>query len=143
MNEILEVAEKAARRAGQIMLTTSGKISDIKTKSNAADLVTESDIQCQSLIKEIILKHFPNDSFLGEEDVDAGSVASVNALEGMLSIQMKEKGSNDSKDNGDMGEVLIEEERMLWIVDPIGEFDIVQHNIIAIHISADISHYLH
>ena len=106
LNHVLQVAEFAARRAGEVMLATSGKISSVETKSNSADLVTQSDIQCQSVIKSVIDQYFPNDDFLGEEDVGAGSEASVSALEGVL----ERSGENNPKD-----------ERLLWVVDPIGE----------------------
>jgi fructose-1,6-bisphosphatase/inositol monophosphatase family enzyme len=48
---------------------------------NAADLrVIERDLECQRIIKEMIQMAFPTDKFLGEEDVDPGSLASSEAL---------------------------------------------------------------
>ena len=44
------------------------------------DLVTESDVKCQEVIKEIITKEFPNDKFMGEEDVDLSDDGSAVAL---------------------------------------------------------------
>ena len=85
LQRILRTIEYAAYEAGEITLATSGKISIQNTKANVRDLVTESDIQCQSLIKEIITKEFPNDLFLGEEDVCPGDVASSEALRDALS----------------------------------------------------------
>lgn len=79
------------------MLETSGKIAVKNEKANAKDLVTESDIQCQKLIEEILHQEFPDAHFLGEEDVDAGSDASQDAL----------------------GEVLQKGNGLLFIVDPI------------------------
>ena len=65
---------------------------------NARDLVTESDVECQRLIKEIILTEFPSDVFLGEEDVDLtssdNSFASSGALRKALGI-----GSDDGNDD--------------------------------------------
>ena len=45
LQNILQTAEKAAFKAGEIMIQTCGKISISKTKASAADLVTESDIE--------------------------------------------------------------------------------------------------
>ena len=98
--DILRIAEKAALEAGEIMKQTSGKISVSKTKANASDLVTESDIQCQKVIKDIVKEAFPNDIFLGEEDVETGTVESSNSLENALKA-MKET------------------DELLWVVDPI------------------------
>jgi len=107
--QVLQVAKNAAYRAGEIMKRTSGKIAVSKTKSNAADLVTESDIECQRVIKSIVMDSFPTDAFLGEEDVDSGRQASVEALMQALKCN-QENGANDSAMSG---------ERLLWIVDPI------------------------
>lgn len=87
------------------MKRTAGKIAVSDTKTNAADLVTESDLECQRVIEDIIRREFPRDTFLGEENVEAGSLASVSALGEALVC-------------GD-GDVEEEEERFLWIVDPI------------------------
>ncbi len=60
------------------------------TKTNSRDLVTESDIECQKIIKEVILGEFPMDVFLGEEDVDLssgnGSESSSGALRSALGL---------------------------------------------------------
>ena len=100
LEDILRIAEKAALEAGEIMKQTSGRISISKTKANAADLVTESDIQCQKVIKDIVKEAYPNDIFLGEEDVETGTVESSNSLENALKA-MKET------------------DELLWVVDPI------------------------
>lgn len=77
---MLTTIESAAYAAGEIALQTSGKISIKSTKTNIRDLVTESDVKCQEVIKEIITKEFPSDKFLGEEDVDLSGDGSVVAL---------------------------------------------------------------
>lgn len=100
MQNVIRTAEEAALKAGEIMRATSGNIAVSKTKMNAADLVTESDLECQRIIKEMIQMAFPTDDFLGEEDVDPGSLASSEALTNAI--------VNDSDD-----------ETLLWIVDPI------------------------
>ncbi len=116
LQNILQTAEKAAYEAGKIMNQTSGKIAVKDTKTNLADLVTESDYECQRVIKEVITRDCPNDYFLGEEDVEPGSFASSAALE--KALKMSSKSSDDSPDNAssDGDEV---DERFLFVVDPI------------------------
>ena len=87
MKKILHTIEKAAYSAGEIALSTAGKIAVQDTKANAKDLVTESDVKCKQLIKDIILNDFPNDVFLGEEGIDLSgdsSSASSDALKEAL-----------------------------------------------------------
>lgn len=98
---VLHLAEDAARRAGEIMKSTTGRIASLDQKSNVRDLVTESDIACQQVIFSTINAVRPNDVFLGEESVNSGSEASINALRQAL------------KSNGG------DNDRLLWIVDPI------------------------
>jgi myo-inositol-1(or 4)-monophosphatase len=99
---ILHLAEDAATRAGSIMRATTGRISSTQTKSNVRDLVTESDVASQQIIFSTINAVRPNDVFLGEEAVDPGSEASIEALRQALI-------TNDDDDD----------DRLLWIVDPI------------------------
>eukprot|EP00804_Cyclotella_cryptica_P002044 CCRYP_017852-RB/>CCRYP_017852-RB protein AED:0.05 eAED:0.05 QI:66/1/1/1/1/1/3/842/224 len=74
LQHVLTTIENAAYSAGEVTLATAGKIAVKSTKANIRDLVTESDVQCQMLIKEIIMSEFPGDLFLGEEDVNIGGV---------------------------------------------------------------------
>ena len=106
MQKVIRTAEEAALKAGELMRATSGNIAVSKTKMNVADLVTESDLECQRIIKELIQINFPADDFLGEEDVDAGSLASSKALYNAI--------ANESKDDHDH-----DHDNLLWIVDPI------------------------
>ena len=112
LEHVLHIIERAAYLAGEIALSTAGKIAVKDTKANTRDLVTESDVACQNLIKEIILKEFPiNDVFLGEEGIDLSgdsSAASSDALKEALGILQSED------DNA-------EEDRLLFVVDPIGK----------------------
>ena len=106
LKHVLQTIERAAYSAGEIALSTAGKIAIKSTKANARDLVTESDVECQQLIKEMILKEFPDDVFLGEEGIDLSgdsSAASSDALRDAMGIA----GRSDSKD------------RLLFVVDPI------------------------
>jgi myo-inositol-1(or 4)-monophosphatase len=86
------------------MRATTGRISSTQTKSNVRDLVTESDVASQQIIFSTINAVRPNDVFLGEEAVDPGSEASIEALRQALI-------TNDGDDDDD--------DRLLWIVDPI------------------------
>mmetsp|Transcript_33448 Transcript_33448/g.50463 ORF Transcript_33448/g.50463 Transcript_33448/m.50463 type:complete len:350 (+) Transcript_33448:279-1328(+) len=102
MQQVINIAEDAAMKAGKIMKKFTGRIAVSKTKMNAADIVTESDVECQKIIEETVNSAFPNDDFLGEENVDAGSLASASALADAIGC--------DSEDKSD---------QLLWIVDPI------------------------
>ena len=95
---VLHIAEDAARQAGEIMRQTTGRIAVQKTKSNVRDIVTDSDVACQQVIRQTVEAVFPDHAFLGEEDVASGSDASMRALKNAL----------DDKEG-----------RLLWIVDPI------------------------
>jgi len=116
MQQVITTIELAARKAGVIMQQTSGKIAVQKTKMNTSDLVTASDIECQRVIQETIQSYFPKDDFLGEEDVDAGSLASSSALKS--AIAKSDNGSDSGSDSDSVGK---DEEggKLLFIVDPI------------------------
>ncbi|EED95586.1 predicted protein, partial [Thalassiosira pseudonana CCMP1335] len=80
LQHVLTTIETAAYQAGQLALQTAGKIAIKSTKANIRDLVTESDLACQVVIRDTIMKEFRNDVFLGEEDVETGDLASSEAL---------------------------------------------------------------
>ncbi|KAL1524660.1 hypothetical protein AB1Y20_019546 [Prymnesium parvum] len=91
---LLKTASTAAKAAGHIMTRKLGA-EVVKTKYNPRDLLTAVDAECQSEVSRIILEAYPSHTFLGEEDVAAGSAASGSAL----------------------AEVIQDE--WLWVVDPI------------------------
>lgn len=64
----LQVAETAARAAGQIAVTYRGRVA-IQSKG-LRDLVTEADHVCQAAIKQILADAFPDHAFLAEEKDD-------------------------------------------------------------------------
>ncbi|MFX0174349.1 MAG: inositol monophosphatase family protein [Candidatus Hodarchaeota archaeon] len=64
-NQFLDVAIKAAKAAGEVLLDSYGK-TKITLKSDQS-IVTEADLKADSLIKNIIEKQFPNHSILSEE----------------------------------------------------------------------------
>ena len=101
LNQFLETAITAAKKAGEIISSNMGGTEVSKLKANPRDLLTEIDPLCEQVIKETILEIFPTHDFLGEEDVDPGKDASTAALEKKL---------QDGKDG---------KSDYLWIVDPI------------------------
>eukprot|EP00984_Skeletonema_dohrnii_P000198 scaffold61_cov80-Skeletonema_dohrnii-CCMP3373.AAC.1 len=122
LQHILQTIEYAAYTAGKVALSTSGQIAIKSTKANIRDLVTESDVKCQQLIREIIEEEFPYDLFLGEEDVDLSggdsSCASSAALDAVLSGSggsLSFDGDGDASSSNNDGK----EDRLLFIVDPI------------------------
>jgi myo-inositol-1(or 4)-monophosphatase len=123
MQHVLNTAEIAAYQAGEIMRATFGKISISRTKINSRDLVTESDVKCQSVIKDIIRSEFPQDGFLGEEDVSVGSLASSEALKNAMDNVLLDNKYGRESDEEKMQEKeeggTRSEKKLLWIVDPI------------------------
>ncbi|WP_042167289.1 inositol monophosphatase family protein [Paenibacillus gorillae] len=89
------VAINCAAKAGEWIKTKLGNYEKLDIKYSSTDLVTEVDKGSETLIKRLVLTHFPHHSFLGEEGVEPGPEASVRALESKL------------------------ENEYLWIVDPI------------------------
>jgi len=89
LQSMLKVAEKAARKAGTIITSNEGccSIDDdaCEVKFSIKDVVTEYDNAAQVAIEEIVSSAYPHHSFLGEENVDPGAVASEQALIDALS----------------------------------------------------------
>lgn len=65
MGEFVQVAEDAARRAGEVLLHWLERKS-VREKG-PKDLVTEADIEAQAVIRSTLLKSFPDHGFHGEE----------------------------------------------------------------------------
>ncbi|WP_438431347.1 inositol monophosphatase family protein [Gorillibacterium sp. sgz500922] len=89
------VAINTAAKAGEWIKSKLGAYTTLGTKTSPADLVTEIDKGSEKLIKNLIMTHFPEHSFLGEEGVEPGPLASAQALESVRDADY------------------------LWIVDPI------------------------
>ena len=62
----LNVANEAARAAGEILNRMFGKINHIMKKGDI-DLVTEADLEAEKTILHIIRRNFPQDNILSEE----------------------------------------------------------------------------
>ncbi len=71
MNELLDTARRAARRAGDLQRERFGDPGVIRTK-HPMELVTEVDVACEDAIREIIGATYPDHDFLGEESGDSG-----------------------------------------------------------------------
>jgi myo-inositol-1(or 4)-monophosphatase len=82
--KIEEVAQKAAKLAGKVLLDGLGKIdlgNDVISKIGSRDIVTAVDQAAQDVIKSTILLAYPNHDFLGEEDIAPGRAAAAKAAE--------------------------------------------------------------
>mmetsp|Transcript_57004 Transcript_57004/g.121035 ORF Transcript_57004/g.121035 Transcript_57004/m.121035 type:complete len:339 (+) Transcript_57004:130-1146(+) len=98
LDSLLDVAVRASKHAGEIILGNAGGADVLKSKANSRDLLTLIDPLCEKTIRETVLETFPSHDFLGEEDVPPGKEASAAAIDAKLA-------NNPS--------------HYLWIVDPI------------------------
>ena len=89
------VAINCAAKAGEWIKTKLGNYVSLNLKYSPHDLVTEIDKGSETMIRNLIMTHFPDHAFLGEEGVEPGPGASEAAL----------------KD--------VQDAEYLWIVDPI------------------------
>jgi myo-inositol-1(or 4)-monophosphatase len=62
----LDVARHASREAGKILTARFGRVNHI-AKKGEIDLVTEADLEAETVIVDIIRSHFPQDGILAEE----------------------------------------------------------------------------
>lgn len=67
LQHFLDIATVAARKGGQILMDTFGKLSQIKVKSAAGDLVTEADLASERAILQHLQQALPDHSILAEE----------------------------------------------------------------------------
>ena len=70
MADYLAVCEEAARAGGEVLLSWVGRFS--VHEKGPADLVTQADLAAQEAIKKVVLGHFPEHQFVGEEDAGTG-----------------------------------------------------------------------
>ena len=72
--ELLEVAETAARAAGEELVGRfGGERVGVETKTSATDLVSEADLAAERVIREILAERVPEDGIVGEEGDDVPS----------------------------------------------------------------------
>eukprot|EP01083_Nonionella_stella_P035580 97074_1 len=67
LDSYLEVAMSLAKDAGKLIKRSFGEKRLLKTKSNSADTLTETDGKCEALILEGLAKHFPTHKVIAEE----------------------------------------------------------------------------
>ncbi|AZN39494.1 inositol monophosphatase family protein [Paenibacillus albus] len=89
------VAINCAAKAGEWIKTKLGNHTTLSLKYSAQDLVTEVDKGAETMIRNLVLTHFPDHSFLGEEGVEPGPEASTRALQSVRDAEY------------------------LWVVDPL------------------------
>ena len=66
-DHVLEIAEAAARAAGELLMDGFGRKKDVRTKSSSIDFVTQYDLAAEALILERLRAAFPGHSLVGEE----------------------------------------------------------------------------
>jgi len=68
VEELLDTAVDAARRAGELLLErAAGPARGVSTKSSPTDLVSDADRDSESLVIELITANRPDDGILSEE----------------------------------------------------------------------------
>lgn len=78
LEECEKFAEKVAREAGELIVTTCGKITSVETKIGGfADLVTETDRNVEQLVFNRLKREFPHHKFIGEEEYAANNYLKV------------------------------------------------------------------
>jgi myo-inositol-1(or 4)-monophosphatase len=70
--KILQIAIKAAHKAGEYVLSKVNNVRDISHKRGINDLVTEADRNSEDIIIEEIRNNFPDHSILAEESGEKG-----------------------------------------------------------------------
>ena len=76
-HELLDVAWKAARRAGELLRVARHDELQVATKTSRTDVVTQMDTASERLIVEEILAARPDDGLLAEEGSERASVSGV------------------------------------------------------------------
>jgi myo-inositol-1(or 4)-monophosphatase len=67
-DELLEVAEEAARVAGGLLAERFGRKVAVVAKSTPTDLASEADLAAERAIRELLGERRPGDQLLGEEE---------------------------------------------------------------------------
>ncbi|MCX6432583.1 MAG: inositol monophosphatase [Actinobacteria bacterium] len=75
--DLLAVAREAALAAGELILSRWDSIHQVTLKSSKTDPVTEVDQASESLIRELIARHRPDDAVIGEEAGREGGESAI------------------------------------------------------------------
>ena len=91
MNADLELAERAARAAGEVLLSYYGRPPEgVSSKSSATDLVSDADREAERTIRELLAEERPRDGLVAEEgsraEADSGRRWVVDPLDGTINF---------------------------------------------------------
>lgn len=75
--ELLELGERAARRAGRELLDRYGAATGVGTKSSATDPVSDADRASEEILVTTLLADRPDDGLLGEEGADRAATSGL------------------------------------------------------------------
>ena len=68
MSADLELAERAARAAGEVLMTYYGRAPEgLGSKTSATDPVSDADREAERVIRELLRAERPDDGLVGEE----------------------------------------------------------------------------
>jgi myo-inositol-1(or 4)-monophosphatase len=76
-HELLDLAWRCARAAGDLLLAGRAQALTVTTKSTLTDVVTQMDTEAEALVVATILAARPDDGLLGEEGADRVSSTGV------------------------------------------------------------------
>jgi myo-inositol-1(or 4)-monophosphatase len=87
----LELAERAARAAGEVLMSYYGRPAEnVASKSSATDLVSDADREAERVIRELLATERPDDGLLGEEGSRAQAASGrrwiVDPLDGTINF---------------------------------------------------------
>jgi myo-inositol-1(or 4)-monophosphatase len=91
VNADLELAERAARAAGELLLSYYGRPPEgVDAKSSETDLVSDADREAERVIRELLAAERPDDGLLAEEGSHSESVSGrrwiVDPLDGTVNF---------------------------------------------------------
>lgn len=91
MNADLELAERAARAAGEVLLLYYGRPPEgVSSKSSATDLVSDADREAERAIRELLESERPEDGLVAEEGSHAEAASGrrwvVDPLDGTINF---------------------------------------------------------
>ncbi len=68
LSKASKAAEQAAYAAGTHLLASRSRLAEVViTQKQPGDVASEIDFEAEALIRDVVLKHFPDHGFLGEE----------------------------------------------------------------------------
>ena len=91
MSADLELAERAARAAGEVLMSYFGHAAEgLEVKSSPTDPVSDADREAERVIRELLASERPDDGLLGEEgtrsQTDSGRTWIIDTLDGTVNF---------------------------------------------------------